>query len=712
MERVEVTSADIARMAGVRPTAVSNWRRRHTDFPEPVAGTDRSPRFDLAQIEAWLTTQGRANPVHNEERLWRALDTARGAEPWENALAIIGLFLMHRTANPDAELVWQATGVSNLILAAEHGLLSDSAVGSGVVAMSARDPLTVPDSMVKILERVEAAAHELSAPALFEALCSRYQELGPRSGLAFTPPELAQLMLDLAGSAEGTLADLACGSGTVLMAAAQRGFQRVLGQEVSAPVARLCAVRLAVNNLAERRTPFDVHAGDSLRRPAYSRAKARAVVTYPPFAERNWGFDELADDPRWIYGTPPRLEPELAWVQQALDMVQPGGTAVVLMPPAAALRASGRRVRQELLTQGALRAVISLPQGLATHYSLALQIWVLTRPDLPRAQETLLVVDAADAGRTIPQPRQGTDGQGKTQQIWQQVRELVADIWSEFHNNPHGFDERPGVARAVPLAEVLDSEVNVSPRRYLPPTTTASSIEVEASYEKLADLVKRLDSLLPPPYDVPRAGSAYMRVVPLDDLVEAGAVFIRRTAPGPSSTRRPASTPTQTMIEARILTGQDLATGVGASRTGEVDADELHNPPIRLGDVLVPAVATRLVARVATAEDAGAYAASSVLVVRTDHEMLDPWYLAGFLSSTEGGRQAERLGSSLRGAIRTDLRRVRIPLPPIDIQRHYAERQRQWAEFGRALSTAHELGGELIRHYYDAIASTAAILPR
>jgi hypothetical protein len=53
----------------------------------------------------------------------------------------------------------------------------------------------------------------------------------------------------------------------------------------------------------------------------------------------------------------------------------------MLMPPAAAARPFGRRIRRALVADGALRAVISLPPKLAAHYALALQIWVLSRPE-------------------------------------------------------------------------------------------------------------------------------------------------------------------------------------------------------------------------------------------------------------------------------------------------------------------------------------------
>jgi transposase-like protein len=48
----QVSAADISRMAGVTRATVSNWRRRHADFPAPSGGTDTSPSYDLAAVHA------------------------------------------------------------------------------------------------------------------------------------------------------------------------------------------------------------------------------------------------------------------------------------------------------------------------------------------------------------------------------------------------------------------------------------------------------------------------------------------------------------------------------------------------------------------------------------------------------------------------------------------------------------------------------------
>ncbi|MFF2404434.1 hypothetical protein ACWCY1_27880 [Streptomyces goshikiensis] len=49
-----VLLAEVARIAGVVRAAVVNWRRRHDNFPDPVAGTSVHPQFDHRAVVAWL----------------------------------------------------------------------------------------------------------------------------------------------------------------------------------------------------------------------------------------------------------------------------------------------------------------------------------------------------------------------------------------------------------------------------------------------------------------------------------------------------------------------------------------------------------------------------------------------------------------------------------------------------------------------------------
>src|SRR5690606_21833000 len=72
----QVTAAEIARLAGVTRATVSNWRRRHADFPAPIGGTEASPTYDLDEVRAWLAARGQllaSSPLDDLRAKLRAL---------------------------------------------------------------------------------------------------------------------------------------------------------------------------------------------------------------------------------------------------------------------------------------------------------------------------------------------------------------------------------------------------------------------------------------------------------------------------------------------------------------------------------------------------------------------------------------------------------------------------------------------------------------
>ena len=335
-------------------------------------------------------------------------------------------------------------------------------------------------------------------------------------------------MLDLAGPGRGRLFDPACGSGTILLAAARRGYAHVAGQEINSALAVVAALRLA---LTDHRA-YDVQAGDSLRHDAYPRGSANAVVCNPPFADRNWGLDELAEDSRWEYEVPSRLESELAWVQHALAHAVPGGAVVMLVPPAVAARSSGRRVRANLVRRGALRAVISLPPRLAAHYALALQIWVLERPDKPQSPSHVLFLDtsgfSADQARRGAHPANGAPA-------WDEVRRLINRAWTAYRSDPANLGDLGDVALAVPVVDLLDDEVDLTPGRHLLAARTPrmSRDELAEGHAQLSEMIARLAELLP---DVPgpdRGQGEAVREASLEELAQMGAIFIRKATRPP-----------------------------------------------------------------------------------------------------------------------------------------------------------------------------------
>lgn len=729
-QQVEVSASDIARIAGVRPSAVSNWRRRHVDFPGPIAGTEKSPRFRLSDVEEWLRVQGRAPEIPALERLWQKFESARGTMSLTEALATAGILLYHLSKHPQepAPALAGRTDIIWLMERAPQSLIFDDggsgqlpsgrdSVAGGLLDLIGHLPrLEAGTPVITMLEAVASAAAEATATEVFGYLCDRVLDPGPRTGLTVTPPELADLMLDLTPPGARRILDPACGSGTILLAAARRGYDRVEGQEADAPLALVAALRVAFSGGAT----FDVHGGDSLRADAYAGGAADAVVCNPPFADRNWGSEDAAGDlGRWEYGVPPRLESELAWVQHALWHARPGGTVVVLMPPAAAARPSGRRIRSRLLQAGALRAVISLPPRLAAHNALALQVWVLVKPATEHSPLPVLMIDASgfsSAGR----PRAGTRPSDAAP-TWDEVRTLIQRAWATFSssdgsqlgNAGSAGNARLGadlnsVAALVPVRDLLGEDVDITPGRHLPsvPVERVSVDLLTRHRSRVEALLAELPHLLPDlPPDRPLSGSA-PRESSLEELAQSGMLYIRRAAP-----RAAIEDSSLPKIRRTVITGRDLVRAVSPAEEADVPDDEVLSPRVREGDVLIPHVARQLIARVAQGQDVGAVLSSSVVLIRPDSAVLDPWYLAGVLSSSDSSRQAARMASTLGDTTRFDPRRVRIPVLPIEDQRTHGAAFRRLADLARTLRAAHDEGNALIRDLIDATVSSISVTP-
>ncbi|MFF5446963.1 N-6 DNA methylase [Streptomyces sp. NPDC012888] len=674
----EVTAAGIARLAGVGRAAVSNWRRRHPDFPKPVGGTETSPSFALAQVERWLRAQGKLAEVPLRERVWQQVaGHPRGA--------VAGLVEAGRTllVVRDRPTDWLAlAAVSDARMADRLGPLAHDVLTARIGAAAAAVLASGPDPATMPLARAAAElASELGARQAFEFLLGRHLDANPRQ-YTLTPAGPAELMAALAGPAARTVLDPACGTGTLLRAV--RGATALHGQDASPELAELTALRLALHGDAEVRTA----PADSLRADGFPGLAADAVLCHPPFNERNWGHDELAYDPRWEYGLPARAESELAWVQHALAHLREGGTAVLLMPPAAAARRSGRRIRADLLRRGALRAVVALPAGAAPPYGIPLHLWVLRRPGTaptPAAVPGLLLLDTAALAP-----------EGRDRSAWQAVHDTVLDTWTAYERTG-AAEEVPGLARVVPVLELLDDDVDLTPARHLPAPAAAGGAAGLTAVREGLDAALDLAARLAPAPAAPAAGPVRLPLTTVGELARAGALVLRTGTAAADA--RPAAAATPAAPSPPVLTEQDVRAGTGptgvlAPGTGD---DAVRT---REGDVVVPVLGGTTRARVIGPGSAGAVLGRNLQLLRPDPAALDPWFLAGFLRGTANTRQASSYAST---ATRLDVRRLQLPRLPHAEQRRHGDRFRALAEFEDALTLAGRLGGQLVQGLYDGL---------
>ena len=305
--------------------------------------------------------------------------------------------------------------------------------------------------------------------------------------------------LDLPGDLPVVL-DPACGTGTALLAVADRFGDRVrlAGQEVSKVSAQKAQASLGDSGAA-----YEVHVGDSLldSQLASYLGKAAAVVCEPPSGSPQWPDAELATDPRWEFGIPAARDGELAWVQHCYAHLRPRGVAVVAVSRRTCVQLSGEGIRTSLVRSGVLRTVIALPDGMASVPGTDLCLWILRRPHGGPDHGPVRMIDLSGLGDAADVPREFA--------AWQRLL----------------GDADPTVSRAVPRLDLLDGDVNLLPGRYVAFRAEASAAELAEMTERLTRLYARIGRGLP--VFVPPGRQARTSHVTLAELERVGALAIR-----------------------------------------------------------------------------------------------------------------------------------------------------------------------------------------
>ncbi|WP_426367183.1 N-6 DNA methylase [Streptomyces sp. E-08] len=684
----QVTAAEISRIAGVTRATVSNWRRRHDDFPSPSGGTESSPLYDLETIRTWLAARGHTSAANPAEELRTTLRLH--AQRSDGAADLLPLVPAASRLAPDALTALGALPDADLATYAGEAAaaLADTVPGAGAVRFTAAD--------ANVLRALLLCVRDEGGEAALGVLAERELEDSAASGTYQTPRPLADLAARLLPGTAIRVLDPGCGSGTLLAAAARHGAQDLYGQDTLPVQARRSAATLL---LTAPEASVTIRTGDSLRADAFPALIADAVLCNPPYGDRDWGHDELAYDPRWAYGVPARAESELAWVQHTLSHLVPGGHAVLVLPPATASRASGRRIRAELVRSGALRAVVALPAGAAPPLHIGLQIWVMQRPEPGGAErKSVLFVDTAEAAATsasamTTDPTGGGNGAGHSRTRgtrppldWTELTARVLASWEAYLRAPDAFADEPGAARAVPVIALLDDVVDLTPARQVRASradvdpmelagqaddTRRGLVQAAASLGQAADRTE---------WHAAGASVREWRTATASDLARGGALTLLRTAPDAKDSRGVVGAG----ATGPVLTGMDIARGTAPSG----DPADLRTdaaPVVAAGDVLVRAVASGggPMARVAALDDAGALLGHQVHLFRPDPARLDPWFLAGFLETEENIAGAST-GSTI---LNITPGRLRVPLLPLEEQRRY----------GEAFRRVHELRAEALR---------------
>ncbi|MCD0447065.1 N-6 DNA methylase [Glycomyces sp. A-F 0318] len=636
-----VTAAEIARRAAVTRATVSNWRRRHPDFPEPAGGTTSSPGYDWEAVHVWLTENGKLPEPTAADLLRERVRSASLADPsiTERLMTVLGGV----AGRPGAEL-------------AQLALKSDEKLGAAVSALNEADAtMSDPDVVSPQIDSGDLPLVRDLLDSIVEHGSTRTLDflVEAESGAAraaFTMPlPIAELMVRLTfrdrRTPPGSLLNPASSSGQLVQAAAKVEVKTI---HLQSDRRNLLVQSCSRIRTVKADTRIGARVAHSLKEDPDPDLRVDAVVCNLLAVDPDWNHDELVGDPRWTYGVPDRKDGALAWAQHCLAHLRPGGLAALLMPPALAWRPQARRIRAAMVTSGAVRAVIALPSFPGVYSGLQPHLWVLRRPEPDAEAGPVLFLDCAEPAESRGSGRE----RGRRSLDPPALRDEVLRLWDQLHADEASSPARIKRVRAIDL---LADDVDFAPNRHVrprPPATSAVDYmklstdlrtHLVDGANRLIELSRSLD------LDVTEGDPRTWRSVRIGDLERGEAVRIVRSATAKPTPR-------------------------GGEVAGEA-RDSKERLPLEEGDVMLPEPSRlrRFPCWVVEQEDLGREAMSWHVVLRPDPARFDSWFLAGFLGTEYVGYERARPRSS----VRVDIRQLRVPIFPLDEQRRYGRMFRE-----------------------------------
>lgn len=678
-----ITASDIAHLAGVGRSTVSNWRQRHDDFPKPVAGSPASPRFEAAAVRAWLKANGRAvKDLPADAAIWSAMDTLRGIAALEDIGGLTGSLIAWRYVSDPASVGFDEnlpddTHWPQLRYASGAEIINRLERGMHAYETShpERTPLFRPfieGRSLAILDKMDHrrlqgfidALGSFPASSIGKTFISFQERLTTSARRGYdewaTSRPLVDLVAAAAESIPGPVHDPAVGSGRLLLAIGSRGEHRfaLTGQDVNEEACAQANQRALVTG----RSKVTIRFGDAFQADYFEQGLAQVVAIDPPYGMYYHDHGRLYLDPRLPYGPPPKSSMDTAWLQLALWYLGPGGRAFVLQPPGSAFQGGTTgRIRTAMLQDGIVEAVVALPGGLASNTQISLNLWVLARPDESADPSRVLMIDQSRAKDIDP------NGIAAALKGWRDRRTVPTDL-------PAG---------AFTVAEILADDGTLSPQRWISSAKdTPEADDVLAQVEKLRNAVADIKPLakltsesLIPCRQIPK-------LITVSDLVKADKVALLK------------ANAERVRDDDYGTEGIPVVTGAWIRGAEEeprrINPNILMNEPVitRPGDVLVQNTGG-LAARVDTV-GGRMLLSPSFQLLRLNGDVLRPDYLAEFLVTASNQRRS--LGTTIQ---RVRMQDLKIPLLPLAEQDRVMERIAE----SRRLQTA-------ARALYEAASTT------
>lgn len=318
-------------------------------------------------------------------------------------------------------------------------------------------------------------------------------DAGKKAGEFFTVTSVARLLARLAQPKPGDrISDPAMGSGGLLLLAGEEVENQgsnnyaLYGQESNGATYQLARMNMFLHGKDSAR----LERGDTLNNPLLVEndklMKFDVVVANPPFSLKKWGADKAESDPykRFWRGIPPKDKGDFAFLSHMLETAKPKtGRVAVIVPHGVLFRGGAEgRIRQSMLEDNVIDAVIGLPAGLFQTTGIPVAILILDRSREKGGEneklKDILFIEASKEFKV-----------GKKQNT------LTDENAEKIVSTYVGRREIEKFSRKVTLDEIVENDYNLNITRYVDTFEEEDPVDIVATIEELKAIDPELKKL-------------------------------------------------------------------------------------------------------------------------------------------------------------------------------------------------------------------------
>lgn len=292
------------------------------------------------------------------------------------------------------------------------GIFDDMDLASSRLGSNTQTRTKTLMDWISLIDQIELDEDADVLGDLYEYLIGMFAaNSGAKAGEFYTPHEVSDIMARIltAGRedmAEYSLYDPAMGSGSLLLTTASymhnagvRGAIKYYGQEVITTTYNLGRINLMMHGIEYN--DIHIHNADTLNSDwpdgvtdgVDNPRMFDAVMANPPYSLK-WDNENREDDPRFKAGVAPKAKADFAFLQHGLYHLKQDGRMAIVLPHGVLFRGAAEgRIRQQLLENHNISAVIGLPEKIFTNTGIPTVILILEKN---RATDDVLFIDASN----------------------------------------------------------------------------------------------------------------------------------------------------------------------------------------------------------------------------------------------------------------------------------------------------------------------------